>query len=404
MKAFKTFHPIVTSLLLGTIMVRAASFMAMPFLAIYLSKTTQMNPVLIGLVIGMGPLTSTFGSFIGGTLSDMIGRKKLMFSALFLYAMVFIGFATAHEPWIFLVLNAVNGLCRSFFEPTSQALMADLTPKEKRVRLFSLRYTAINVGATVGPLFGALLSAIAANMAFFITACVYLLYLLTLIILFIVFPAGEEGRHEVQRTTFLSAMRVISKDKALLYFIVAGILVNLGYSQIESTLPQYLKDTVVSGVALYSILLSLNAVIVVVLQILLMKVIEKLPMIKGLVIGASLFSLGYLGFAVSHGWIMFIISMVIITLGEIFVFPLGGVIIDRLATDELRGTYFGANGFRSIGFFAGPWLGGLLLDYLNGVILFLITAMIVLSSMIMYKAGYRTMVKKEALAMPRKVS
>ena len=112
MNVFKTFHPIVTSLLLGTIMVRAASFMALPFLAIYLSKTTDFNPVIIGLVIGIGPLTSTFGSFIGGTLSDIVGRKALMFSALIMYAFVFFGFATAHHPWIFLVLNAINGLCR----------------------------------------------------------------------------------------------------------------------------------------------------------------------------------------------------------------------------------------------------------------------------------------------------
>ncbi|MGV3488369.1 MAG: MDR family MFS transporter [Tuberibacillus sp.] len=395
MKALKMFHPIVTSLLLGTIMVRAASFMAMPFLAIYLTKTTEMNPVLIGLVIGMGPLTSTFGSFIGGTLSDMIGRKKLMFSALFIYGMVFVGFATASAPWIFLVLNAVNGLCRSFFEPTSQALMSDLTPKEKRVRLFSLRYTAINVGATVGPLLGALLGSIAANLAFFITAAVYFIYLVSLIVLFLVFPVNQSDDQSGNKITFLSATRVIAKDKALLYFILAGICINLGYSQVESTLPQYLKDSLSNGVLLYSVLLSLNAVTVVVLQVLLMRLIEKLPMLKGLIIGTLLFSLGYLGFALSHGWVMFIISMIVLTLGEIFVFPMGGVIIDRLATDELRGTYFGANGFRSIGFFVGPWLGGLLFDFVNGAILYFVTAAVVLFSIVLYTTGYRKMVQRE---------
>lgn len=397
MKLFKGFHPIVTSLLLGTIMVRAASFMALPFLAIYLSKTTHFNPAVIGLVIGMGPLTSTFGSFIGGTLSDIVGRKALMFSALFLYACVFVGFATAHTPWVFLVLNAVNGLCRSFFEPTSQALMADLTPKEKRLRIFSLRYTAINVGATVGPLLGALLGSIAANLAFFITAGVYLVYLVTLIILFIVFPVKTTKNEGAAKTTFSSAFQVIFKDKALLYFIVAGILINIGYSQIESTLPQYLKDAVPSGVALYSVLLSLNAVTVVVLQLILVRFIEKLSMLKGLLLGVVLFSLGYLGFALSHGWVTFILSMIVITLGEILIFPMGGVIIDRLATDELRGTYFGANGFRSIGFFIGPWLGGLMLDSFNGSFLFLITTIIVVCSMFMYTSGYRAMEKKESL-------
>jgi len=395
MKALKTFHPIVTSLLLGTVMVRAASLMSMPFLAIYLSKTTAMNPVLIGLVIGMGPLTSTVGSFIGGTLSDLFGRKKLMFSALFIYGMVFVGFATAKAPWVFLLLNAVNGLCRAFFEPTSQALMSDLTPQAKRVRLFSLRYTAINVGATVGPLLGALFGSVAANLAFFITAAVYFMYLISLIILFMIFPIQQAGETSAHKITFASAIRVISKDKALFYFILAGIMVNLGYSQIESTLPQYLKDSLANGVLLYSVLLSLNAVTVVVLQILLMRFTEKLSMLKGLIVGTVLMSMGYFGFSQSHGWVMFILSMLVLTLGEIFVFPLGGVIIDRLASEKLRGTYFGANGLRSIGFFAGPWLGGLLFDATNGSVLYLMTAGVVLFGIVLYTSGYRTMVKNE---------
>jgi MFS family permease len=396
MNMFKMFHPIVTSLLLGTIMVRAASFMALPFLAIYLSKTTDFNPIIIGLVIGIGPLTSTFGGFIGGTLSDIFGRKALMFSALLVYAFVFIGFATAQHPWVFLVLNAINGLCRSFFEPTSQALMADLTPKEKRIRVFSFRYTAINVGATVGPLLGAYFGSIAANLAFFITAGVYVIYLLALIVLFIIFPVQTTHDETAPKTTFGSALNVIIRDKALLFFLLAGILINIGYSQIESTLPQYLKDAIPNGIALYSVLLSLNAVTVVVLQVLLVRFIERLSMLTGLLTGVALFSLGYLGFAFSTGWLTFILSMIIITLGEILIFPMGGVIIDRLATDELRGTYFGANGFRSIGFFIGPWLGGYILESFNGLTLFLVSTVIVACSMFMYTIGYRAMEKKES--------
>ena len=117
-----------------------------------------------------------------------------------------------------------------------------------------------------------------------------------------------------------------------------------------------------------------------------------------------LFSLGYLGFALSHGWVTFIISMLIITLGEIFIFPMGGVIIDRLAPDELRGTYFGANGFRSIGFFVGPWFGGLILESFSGSTLFFITTVIVACSIFMYTIGYRTMERNEALSQPMTAS
>jgi len=73
--SLQSYHPIVHSLILGTVLARAAGSMSLPFLAIYLSRQ-GMSPVLIGLTIGAGALAGTVGGFIGGTLSDRLGRKK----------------------------------------------------------------------------------------------------------------------------------------------------------------------------------------------------------------------------------------------------------------------------------------------------------------------------------------
>lgn len=385
---FSRLHPIVISLLIGTIMVRAANFMAMPFLAIYMAKTGHLSPVLIGLAIGIGPLTSTIGGFFGGTLSDLFGRKVMMLIAIGLYVFVFAGFAFAHQPMTFIILNSLNGLCRSLFEPSSQALMADLTEKNLRVRVFSYRYTAINIGATVGPLLGSYLGLISANLAFIITGIVYVIYFILLIGLFKKYPISRIRHAGEEKMTIAAAFSVLTKDIALRYFIIAGILVNIGYSQIESTLPQYLKASIPNGVILYSVLLSMNAVVIVVLQLGLTKILERLSLIKGLIFGAVLFSLGYLGFALSNSWWTFIASMAVVTIGEIFVFPMGGVIIDRLASEHNRGTYFGANSFRSIGFFIGPWMGGLILAHYSGSLLFFIMVVVVISSTFFYRLGY----------------
>lgn len=76
------YHPIVYTLILGTVMARAASSMSLPFLAIYLAKHTSMSAVMIGVVIGMGALAGTVGGFIGGNLSDRFGRRIIMLAAL----------------------------------------------------------------------------------------------------------------------------------------------------------------------------------------------------------------------------------------------------------------------------------------------------------------------------------
>ena len=45
-------------------------------------------------------------------------------------------------------------LCRSFFEPGTQALMIDFTEDGKKEGCFFVRYTAINITAVIGLLLG----------------------------------------------------------------------------------------------------------------------------------------------------------------------------------------------------------------------------------------------------------
>ncbi|MGE6256466.1 MDR family MFS transporter [Heyndrickxia sporothermodurans] len=384
----KAYHPIVWTLLAGTVFARGASFMALPFLALYLSKTEGIHPIIIGLIIGVGPLTGTIGGFIGGNLSDRFGRKVVMLGSIFTWAFVFIGFAFATKPIAFLLLNALNGICRSFFEPTSQALMSDVTVKERRLRVFSMRYTAINIGAAMGPLLGAVFGASSSTITFEITGGFYLVYGLVLFLLLNKYQINK-GESSKKQTSFKGAFRVVFNDKALLYFILGGILVNIGYSQVESTLPQHLEKILTNGVVLYSVLLSINAVTVVILQIPLSRLVEKWKVLHAMMLGSSIFVIGFIGFSFSQGWAGFILSMLLFTIGEIFLFPSTSAFIDSIAPDMMRGTYFGAAQFRSLGNFIGPIAGGWLFKQLNGQWLFGLMALVVTVSIFSYLIGLK---------------
>ena len=336
----------------------------------------------------MGPLAQTFGGFIGGNLSDRFGRKNVMRAALFTWSLVFAGFALSNAVWAFVVLNILNGLCRSFFEPSSQALIADLTPQERRLKAFGQRDTAINIGATVGPLIGAYLAFLSANLAFFITASVYLAYALALSYMMSRIPF-ESDADKREKVTFRSALRVMRRDVPLRYYLLGGILVNLGYSQVNSTLPQHVEMTVTDGVALYSVLLSFNAVVCVLLQMPLSHWAQKGTLVRTMVTGVSLFALGYALFAVAWNWPMYLLAMFVLTLGEILVFPNTSVFIDQLAENGMRGTYFGAFTFRSIGHFIGPFAGGFVLQTIGGHWLYGLCAVVVISSALCFAAGQK---------------
>lgn len=384
------YHPIVHSLLLGTVLARAASSMSMPFLALYLAKHANMSPVMIGVVIGAGSLAGTFGGFFGGALSDRFGRKSIMMGALYAWGLIFIGFSLASQLWMFLALNMVNGLCRSFYEPVSQALMADLTPKEKRFRVFSLRYLCINIGVAVGPMLGAMFGMMSGRLPFFLTGLVYLVYAATLLMLLNKFGIRQIEGERKERISIGSAWSVVRRDTVLRRYLLGGVLGAVGYSQMAVTLSQYIDAKGLNeGIGLFATLMSVNAIVVVLFQVPLVRWIEKRPPLFAIVLGGLFFALGDVGYAFSDSWLPFILSMVVFTFGEIMNYPAANLLIDRLAPEGLRGTYYGAQAFSSFGHFLGPWIGGFFLQHWNGSVLFVTMGAVTLGGTGFYWAGQR---------------
>jgi MFS family permease len=385
----REFHPIVWSLVVGTVFVRAASSMSMPFLFLYLSNHTGMDLGTIGLTIGAGALAGTVGGFIGGTLSDMFGRRRVMLGALYVWTLVFVGFAFGKSPLFFLLLNVVGGLCRSFYEPVSQALMADVTPPEKRYRVFGLRYTAINVGVAVGPIVGAMLAMTSAALPFLMTAVIYLVYVISLQVMLNVFGIKQIEGQKKEPVSFQRAQEVVVRDKAFRLYMVAGTLGAIGYSQMSTTLAKFTEMAVPDGAKLFAILMSVNAIVVVLMQMPLTRWAENKTPLTSIVVGNAMYALGDLGYAFAHSWVMFIVAMVVFTIGEILTFTASDVLIDRMAPENMRGTYYGAKSFSNLGQFIGPWMGGILLASYGGPALFSVVAVLSMTSSLFQWAGQR---------------
>lgn len=390
---YRQFHPIVWILLSGTVLARGSAFATLPFLAIYLSRNLDLHPVLIGLTIGISPLSGVIGGFLGGHLSDRFGRMPIMIGSLLSMSLVYFGFMLAETPGWFILLNALNGLSGSFFEPTGQALIADLTEKSKRMRAFSLRYTAINIGASVGPLLGAYLAVVSAKSAFMVTGIMYFIYVLILVMMMKKYNLGNPVSEGASKVTIANSLKIIGKDKALRFLVLGTIIINFGYSQMESNLPQHLESSIANGVFVYSVMLSINAVMVVLLQMPISHFAERFKTMQVMMAGAVFLSIGMLTFGFVNGWYTGIVAIFFVTIGEILIFPSSSYLVDKLATDELRGTYFGAAQFRKIGHVIGPIVGGFLLKEAGAAVLFTVIAIAVLGSILFFVQGNKVFVK-----------
>ncbi|MBE4908596.1 MFS transporter [Bacillus luteolus] len=379
-------HPIISVLLIGSLFSRIANSMSLPFLAIYLAKQTDLTPLMIGVVIGAAPLASTLSGILGGYLSDKFGRKQIMLLSIYSWGFVFIGFALAKDPIIFLLLSILNGICKAFFEPVSQALMGDLTEQKLRAKVFSLRYTVINAGVAIGPLLGVFIGLSSSGIGFMITGLFYFVYSIVLHLF------TSKVSIPVQKNKTVYSMKqsliIIKRDKVLMYFILGACITQIGFAQF-APLSHHMSTTFEKGVIYFGWMMTTNALVVVLAQLPLSSIFERFSTITGVYVGNGLYAIGGLGFAFSNSLTEMILSMIIFTLGEVLCFPAGTILIDNLAPDHLRGSYYGAMNFTELGRFLGPTLGMFLYSTLNISWLFSIIFILLLVSNCIYMVGNR---------------
>lgn len=398
------YHPIVHCLIFGAVLISFTSSMSLPFLAIYLSNVKEFSFSTIGFIIGVGPLAGTFCGLLGGILSDFIGRKKLLIISLFGLSIAYLGFISTSEPSLLICFSILRGLSQAFFGTISKALMADLTPEQKRFRMFSNRYFASNIGFSVGPMVGTFLGIGGSMIAFELTSIIYIVYALILFTMLKFFSFNEQrGQVNIEERVNLTLLwKILRSDVPLLLFIIGGILLTTVHGQMSVTLSQYLKDNIIDGVTLFAVLMSLNGLTVIIFQLPLTRWSERYSLFQRILIGCILFAIGESGFAFFETWLGFIVAMFIFTLGEILVIPAEYAQVDEITPNKLRGTYYGAQSLGEFGNFIGPWFGGILLSVYNGTIMFLFMAFISLISIYFFYVGKQIYKKKTNLTIKMK--
>lgn len=363
MKKWKDIHPISWTIIIGTIFGRMATSMSIPFLAIYLTAVQGASASYAGLVIAASSSVGILASFYGGYISDKFGRKNMMLVSIFGWMLVFAGFAAASHLWVFFVVNALNGLCKSLFEPASKALLSDMTEEKTRLLVFNLRYAAINIGVVFGPVLGLYFGSSQSTTPFLVPAVIYGLYGIVLALQFKKHPslsAPAQSRNMSVREAFM----VTQKDYLFTIALVGITLCTFGYSQFSSTFPQYMAQSplIGNGTKLYGLMLTLNAIVVLATQFPIVHFAKRFSPLCSLMLGNVMVSISMAIFTVSHGVPSIVMIVITFTIGEVLLFSMMDLYVDQIAKPGLKGTYFGAIGFSQLGNVIGPWIGGICID------------------------------------------
>jgi len=117
--------------------------------AFLLLRATQLGvPVALAPILwAMLHFVKSTTSTPGGILSDKLGRKPAVVSGWIIYAIVYLLFGRASQPWHAWALFAVYGLYFGLAEGPERALVADIVPGGKRGTAYGWYNLAIGIAA-----------------------------------------------------------------------------------------------------------------------------------------------------------------------------------------------------------------------------------------------------------------
>lgn len=338
-----------------------------PFYSLYVTQRFGIGMTQVGIVYGLISVTDLLGSFVGGALTDRIGRKSMTIFGLIVSAVVTLLLGLANTWDLFVLTALAVGVFASVGGPARQAMVADMLPERSRAQGYAIMRVAFNLSVTIGPAIGGFLASRSYLLLFVTDAIVS-----TLVagIVFLSLPETRPGLRARGQTesvgqTFGGYFRVL-RDSIFLAFCAISILATIVYLQMNTTLGVYLRD--VHGVATqqYGLILSLNASMVVLFQFWVTRRIQNIPPFLAMALGVALYAFGFgmYGFVASYG--LFLLAMVIITIGEMVVAPVSQAIVAKMAPQDMRGRYMAAFQFTwLIPGMVGPLLAGMVLDNLN---------------------------------------
>lgn len=96
------------------------------------AQTLGATVIDILVMLAMFNLIYSLVSTPAGSLSDRIGRRRLIIGGWLVYALIYLGFAFAQAAWQVWVLYVIYGLYYGMAYGTANALVADLVPENLR--------------------------------------------------------------------------------------------------------------------------------------------------------------------------------------------------------------------------------------------------------------------------------
>lgn len=311
--------------------------MVIPFLTVYLTSKGY-SIAQAGYVMAAFGCGSILGGYLGGRLTDKFGHYGVQVLSLLLNGILFIVLGQMQTLLQFMVCIFILSSLGESFRPANSAAIAAYSNESNRTRCYSLNRLAINVGWAIGPAVGGLLASINYHLLFWVDGLTCIFASLFLFFLF----ADARKSKSIHKSVSHEKMKTVSayRDKTFLLGMFYIFLIGVCFFQMFNIVTVYFKQQLHLQENVIGAVLALNGLIIAIVEMVLVYKLEnRKDAVVYMTIGAFLIGLSFLAFNISRSFVFVLVQMIIVTLGEMLLFPFMNNFWVKRSNETNRGQY-----------------------------------------------------------------
>jgi len=354
-------------------LINRSGTMVIPFMTIYCTQQLHFTITQAGFIMGLFGLGAIAGAFIGGRITDRFGFYPQQVISLLLGGIMFIITGYLHNFIALCIGTFVLSVCNESFRPANATAIAYYSKEENRTRSYSLNRLAINLGWAVGGALGGFLASVNYDLLFWVDGCTNIAAAILLLKLLPYVKSGTRNTEQKHAVIVKPAYR----DNIYVLFLVLTILFATCFFHLFTILPVFYKTQWNLNEQFIGILMALNGIIIVIIEMILVYSLEgRRPLTTFIRTGIFLVGIGYalINILPVGAWAA-ILTMIIITMGEILSMPFMNSFWITRTTTTNRGQYAAMYTIAwSIAQIAAPTLGSQVVAHINYTALWWIIA------------------------------
>lgn len=321
-------------ILAGATFVNRFGLFVWPFLTIFITRNGN-TATQAGLAVASYSAGAMGAAALGGWLADRLGRNVTLALSAFGSAACMLAMSQATDWRVLSVIAFATGLMGEAGHPAGNALIQDLVPPHQRVLAFAVNRFAVNLGWSFGPAVAGLLAEGSFFWLFVVDAGTSALFGL---IAWTCLPRGN--RTHAHLAGWGPALASIRKNRPFLALFAACFCVAWIFRQTSTSFPLHFER---SGLPMSwcGLVLAMNGVMICVLEIPLAAATRPWPVRMMLALGYLFMAGSFLILTIGGSLAVFIFTMVVFTVGEMFAFSRQQAYAASLAPDDMRGRYSG---------------------------------------------------------------